>query len=251
MASSSFPPKNKRKRNHKKMATALPSSTNTLLPSLLSSSSSSSRTTTVTAISPSKINVRKSSSVSTILCKASTESSRPTPILSKRSLAVILTTTFTLSLAGKSLNTSNAAILEADDDIELLEKVKKDRKKRLERQEVINSSKKEAAYVQEVVYKLSKVGQAIEKNDLTAASSVLGSSTDVDWVKKGNAAFTKLSSNSEEQSEVETFNSSLASLISSVAKNDVNSSKTAFVSSANALEKWTALTGLAALLKGL
>ncbi|MCI25479.1 thylakoid lumenal 16.5 kDa protein chloroplastic-like, partial [Trifolium medium] len=34
-------------------------------------------------------------------------------------------------------------ILEADDDVELLEKVKKDRKKRLEKQGVISSSTKE------------------------------------------------------------------------------------------------------------
>lgn len=48
------------------------------------------------------------------------------------------------------------------------------------------------AYVQELVYKLSKAGQAIENNDLTAASIVLGPSTDTDWVKKGNAAFKKV-----------------------------------------------------------
>lgn len=38
---------------------------------------------------------------------------------------------------------ANAAILEADDDEELLEKVKQDRKKRIERQAVINSAAKE------------------------------------------------------------------------------------------------------------
>lgn len=38
---------------------------------------------------------------------------------------------------------ANAAILEADDDEELLEKVKQDRKKRIERQAVLNSAVKE------------------------------------------------------------------------------------------------------------
>lgn len=38
---------------------------------------------------------------------------------------------------------ANAAILEADDDEELLEKVKQDRKKRIERQAVFNSAVKE------------------------------------------------------------------------------------------------------------
>lgn len=49
-----------------------------------------------------------------------------------------------------------------------------------------------AGYLQELVYKLSKVGQAIDNNDLSAASSVLGGSTNADWVKKANKAFTKV-----------------------------------------------------------
>ncbi|XP_031504996.1 thylakoid lumenal 16.5 kDa protein, chloroplastic [Nymphaea colorata] len=153
----------------------------------------------------------------------------------------------TLSIAGFS----SAAILEADDDEELLEKAKRDRKKRLEKQGVINSSKNETVYLQELVYKLSKVGQAIENNDLSAAGAVLGPNTESDWVKNVSAAFNKLSSSSEEKGLVDTFYASLASLISSVAKQDVNSSKIAFVSSATALEKWTSSTGLAAQLKGL
>ncbi|PNY10281.1 thylakoid lumenal 16.5 kDa protein [Trifolium pratense] len=167
---------------------------------------------------------------------------------------------------------ANAAILEADDDVELLEKVKKDRKKRLEKQGVISSSTKETGYLQDLVYKLSEVGQAIEKNDLTSAGSVLGKGKDTDWVQKANIALNKLSSSPEEQSEVDAFNSSLASLVSSggiaqenpssilggktlnwlkLAQNDAESSKIAFVSSAAAFEKWTSLTGLVGKLKGL
>lgn len=101
------------------------------------------------------------------------------------------------------------------------------------------------------MYKLSKIGQAIENDDLSTASSVLGGSTGTDWVKKANVAFTKLSSSPEEKTEVETFNSSLASLISSVSQNDIESSKVHFVSSASAFEKWTTLTGLVEQLKGL
>lgn len=47
-----------------------------------------------------------------------------------------------LSLASKGCFDANAAILEADDDVELLEKVKCDRKKRLEGKGVINLSNK-------------------------------------------------------------------------------------------------------------
>ena len=49
-----------------------------------------------------------------------------------------------------------------------------------------------AGYLQELVYRLSKAGQAIESNDLPAASSVLGASTDTDWVQKANLALNKV-----------------------------------------------------------
>ncbi|KAL9339708.1 hypothetical protein Peur_068723 [Populus x canadensis] len=189
-------------------------------------------------------------------CKALSDESLPVPaaspiIITKRSLSICFLTSFVFSLASRGCSSSNAAILEADDDEELLEKVKRDRKKRLERQGVISSANKEKGYLQDLVYKLSKVGQAIDNNDLSTASSVLGGSTDTDWVKKANIAFTKLSSSPEEKIEVDTFNSSLSSLISSVTSNDIESSKIAFVSSATAFEKWTTLTGLFGQLKGL
>ncbi|KAK1373461.1 hypothetical protein POM88_029654 [Heracleum sosnowskyi] len=101
-----------------------------------------------------------------VVCKVVSSNEPPFPALtlSKRNMSIGLTTTFLVSLAGKALcSDANAAILEADDDIELLEKVKKDRQKRLEKQGVISSSDKERGYVQDLVYKLSKVGQAIEK----------------------------------------------------------------------------------------
>lgn len=79
-------------------------------------------------------------------CKALSNDSSfsPPSVLSKRSLCISLSTTaLILSIVGREGFDANAAILEADDDEELLEKVKKDRKKRLERQGVINSSAKE------------------------------------------------------------------------------------------------------------
>ncbi|KAA8535112.1 hypothetical protein F0562_030115 [Nyssa sinensis] len=229
------------------MATVFLSTAHTFLPSLPSSSSSSSLSTPATSSYFQKSNGRKKLT----LCKAVNDSPSYLPIFTKRSLSISLTSIFLFSLAGDGYSNANAAILEADDDEELLERVKKDRKKRIERQGVINSSNKETAYLQDLVYKLSKVGQAIENNDLSAASSVLGQSTNTDWVQKANAAFTKLSYGPEEKIQVDTFNSSLASLISSVIQKDVEASKIAFVSSATAFEKWTALTGLVSRLKGL
>ncbi|KAK3038035.1 hypothetical protein RJ639_032014 [Escallonia herrerae] len=216
------------------------------LPSIPSSSSCS---TSSSSINGQKHNLRWHFITQ---CKAVNDNSPlSSPILSKRSLSLSFTTTFLISLAGKSYFDANAAILEADDDLELLEKVKKDRKKRIEKQGVISSSNKETAYLQDVIYKLSKVGQAIENNDLPAASSVLGQTTDTEWIKKANAALTKLSSSSEEKTEADAFYSSLSSLISSVIQKDIEASKIAFVASASAFEKWTTITGLVGQLKGL
>ncbi|MBA0604274.1 hypothetical protein Godav_016946 [Gossypium davidsonii] len=231
------------------MATAFLSTANSFFPSSISpstSSSCSSSSSSGTAL----VYLNNQNVQRRTLCKAFNESPPPTPALTKRGFSLCFITSLVLA-SGNGCSNAIAAILEADDDEELLEKVKKDRKKRLERQGVISSSGQEKGYLQDVVYKLSEIGQAIDNNDLSTASSVLGGSTDTEWVKNANVAFNKLSSSPEEKTQVETFNSSLASLISSVTKNDVESSKVAFVTSATAFEKWTTLTGLVGQLKGL
>ncbi|KAF5749620.1 thylakoid lumenal 16.5 kDa protein chloroplastic [Tripterygium wilfordii] len=229
------------------MASTFLSTANTFLHSTLSSSSTSSSSSSSSSSSTALVcpDVKRKFT----LCKAIMCDSEPSSslgVLTKRGFSVCFITSLFFSLGS-----AKAAILEADDDEELLEKVKKDRKKRLERQGVIDSSKKEKGYLQDAVYQLSKVGEAIDNKDLSAASSVLGRSTDTDWVQKANIAFTKLSSSPDEKTQVEVFNSSLASLISSVTSKDIESSKTAFVSSATALEKWSFLSGLVEQLKGL
>ncbi|CAN0838614.1 Thylakoid lumenal 16.5 kDa protein, chloroplastic [Linum grandiflorum] len=191
------------------------------------------------------------------LFRCFSESSEESPICPvvtsrRRSLtSICLITAASFSSLLINTNSGNAAILEADEDDELMEKIKQDRKKRIERQGLLTSSKQETGYLQEVVFKLSKAGQAIEKNDLPAATSVLGNNTDTDWVQKANLAFAKLSFDLEEKTQVDAFNSSLASLISSVVGNDIESSKVAFVASATAFEKWSNLTGIVTQLKGL
>ena len=52
-----------------------------------------------------------------------------------------------------------------------------------------------AEYLQDLVYKLSKIGLAIDNNDLSTAGLVLGGSTDTDWVKNANKAFNKVTLN--------------------------------------------------------
>ncbi|XWS27024.1 hypothetical protein CRYUN_Cryun26dG0080100 [Craigia yunnanensis] len=175
------------------MATAFLSTANSFLPSPLSpstssscSSSSSSSSLTPALVYLNNQNVKRRRT----LCKAFNESPPPSPALTKRGFSLCFITS--LVLAGTGCSNANAAILEAEDDEELLEKVKRDRKKRLERQGVISSSDQEKGYLQDLVYKLSKIGQAIDNNDLSAASTVLGGSTDTDWVKNANLAFSKV-----------------------------------------------------------
>ncbi|TYJ25323.1 hypothetical protein E1A91_A07G042100v1 [Gossypium mustelinum] len=233
------------------MATAFLSTANSFFPSSISPSTSSScSSSSSSSLGTALVYLNNQNVQRRTPCKAFNESPPPTPALTKRGFSLCFITSLVLA-AGNGCSNAIAAILEADDDEELLEKVKKDRKKRLERQGVISSSGQEKGYLQDVVYKLSEIGQAIDNNDLSTASSVLGGSTDTEWVKNANVAFNKLSSSPEEKTQVETFNSSLASLISSVTKNDVESSKVAFVTSATAFEKWTTLTGLVGQLKGL
>ncbi|KAH6829285.1 chloroplast thylakoid lumen protein [Perilla frutescens var. hirtella] len=185
------------------------------------------------------------------VCRAAPSNEPPSSIAvtSRRSISLSLTSAAAALLLAANYK-ADAAILEADDDEELLEKVKRDRKKRLDRQGVINSSTKETALLQDAVYKLSKIGQALESNNLSEASSVLGSSN-TEWLQKVNSALDKLSYGEEEKTEADIFNSSLASLISSISQNDVEASKIAFVTSATAFEKWTTLSGLSERLKGL
>lgn len=168
----------------------------------------------------------------------------------RRGLASCALAAVAASFSARAGRPARALVLEEDDDIELLERVKEDRKKRLQKQGIISSSGAETGYLQDLIYRLSKVGQAIDNDDLPAASSVLGPSSDAQWVQNINAAFSKLSSSPEQRNVVDSFNSSLATLFTSVSKLDPESSKSAFVSSATALEKWIALAGLGGQLKG-
>lgn len=112
------------KRNKVKMAAIFLSNPSTFLPSSSSSSSAS----------------HKQATRGTSVCKPVSKLLNCPPQISKRSLSISLTSLFLLSLTGNP-NGANAAILEPDDDLELMERIKKDRKKRIEKQTVLNSTK--------------------------------------------------------------------------------------------------------------
>jgi hypothetical protein len=143
------------------------------------------------------------------------------------------------------------ALLEADDDDSLLEKVKEDKRKRIQkRSTAINDFIKESGFVQTAVYKLSEAGQAIDGGDFSKATAVLAQQNS-DWIRDIQAALKKVSSSSDEVAVADTFRSSLTSLQAAVKSGDSNSSRTAFIASAEALDKWARLTGLAEKVVGL
>ncbi|KAL5697965.1 hypothetical protein ACHQM5_029058 [Ranunculus cassubicifolius] len=204
------------------MAKSFISTANVLHP-LHSSTSSSSSTSTI-SLHPQTPNVKKHSPSALTHCKTASKSSTFSPFLTKRNLGINLVTILSLSLTNNGFFDANAATLEPGED---------------------------TAYMQEVVYKLGKVGQAIKDNKLSVANSVLGPTSKADWVMRANRAFNKLSSSPEEKTEAAALSASLTSLIASVNQRDIISSKTAFVSSVIALENWSTLTGLQGQLKGL
>ena len=82
-----------------------------------------------------------------IACSANIKNQTSSLSWNRRELSLGFMSTFlAVGLVGnndRGSRDANAAILEADDDEELLEKVKQDRKKRIERQAVLNSAVKE------------------------------------------------------------------------------------------------------------
>eukprot|EP00850_Spirogloea_muscicola_P000402 SM000001S04804 [mRNA] locus=s1:2261449:2268312:- [translate_table: standard] len=143
------------------------------------------------------------------------------------------------------------AILEADDDEDLLERIKGERRGKIAKRQTLGEYKSEAASVQKAVYKLSRTGQALDEADYGTASRVLGASLDADWVAELRAALAKVTSNDEEQKQAEEISSALGALQTAVLKDDVEGACSAFLASAGALEKWSSLTGLNLELQGL
>lgn len=142
------------------------------------------------------------------------------------------------------------ALLDLDEDEELLEKVKQGRKSKILKRESLGTYKSEAATVQKAVYKLGFAGQALDESDFARASVVLGSGLESGWTKDLTDALDKVSSNAEEKAIASSFSSSLESLQAAVLKDDVDGAKGAYVKSVTTLEKWTSLTGLLAEIQG-
>ncbi|KAG2492614.1 hypothetical protein HYH03_009030 [Edaphochlamys debaryana] len=155
-----------------------------------------------------------------------------------------------LVYAPKSL----AMILDEDDD-DLVEKAKANRRARLAQQKGVTSDflreenlrdarlERELVPVQKAVYKLAKSGSQLEAGDLSGAASTLSES----WVAELGTVATALSG----ADEAGKLTSAIRSVQSSAAAGDASGSKRQFVALVGSLQSWAASTGLAGGLKGL
>ncbi|CAI5969544.1 unnamed protein product [Closterium sp. NIES-65] len=139
------------------------------------------------------------------------------------------------------------ALLEADDDTDLLERMKRERKEKIELRESRGTYKAEEADIQAAVYGLSKVGAALEAGNSSAAAAELSAG----WVAKADAAISKISRSDAEKSLAADFQSAIAALQSAAGASDVKGAKKAFLAAASALESWAKTAALDGELLGL
>jgi len=148
------------------------------------------------------------------------------------------------------------ALIPDEEDEELVEKAKANRRQRLAEQrtttnEFLSSeglTNKKLDPVQRAVYTLAKSGSQIESSDLAGAASTLSDSS---WVDAFGKASQELSSTEQARSSAADLLSGLGSLRSSASQGDLKATKRQYVAVVSALQSWASSAGVAASLKGL
>ena len=109
------------------------------------------------------------------------------------------------------------------------------------------SSEQALIPVQTAVYKLAKVGAALEKGDPSSAASTLTGT----WVADFGKAAGDLTKTPETRSKLTTVTSSISSAASAAKGGDLSGAKSAYVSTVVAIQDWAATSGISRQLKGL
>ncbi|GLC40988.1 hypothetical protein PLESTB_000954800 [Pleodorina starrii] len=147
------------------------------------------------------------------------------------------------------------ALIPDEDDEDLVEKAKANRRARLAQQRGVTREfmtaenlkdarlEQELVSVQKAVYKLSKSGSQLESGDLKAAASTLSES----WV----AEFTAVASTISGTDAAGKLSSAIQDVKAAAAAGDSASSKRQFTSLVSDLQSWASATGLAGSLRGL
>lgn len=151
------------------------------------------------------------------------------------------------------------ALIPDDEDEELIEKAKANRKARLAQQQTTTRAflkdegitdlklGKELVPVQQAVTNLAISGSQLDKGDLPALASTLSD----DWVDEFSIAAKAVSKSEDSQVIVDQVMASLASLKSAAASGDVTASKKSYVEVVASLQSWATQAGVAPSLKGL
>jgi hypothetical protein len=101
--------------------------------------------------------------------------------------------------------------------------------------------------IQTAVYKLAKVGQALEKGDASGAAATLADS----WVTDFAAAGDGLAKTPDNKAKLQQISGAIQGTSDAVGVGNVAAAKVAFVGAAKAIEEWVQAEGIAGQLKGL
>ncbi|EFJ52733.1 hypothetical protein VOLCADRAFT_120179 [Volvox carteri f. nagariensis] len=147
------------------------------------------------------------------------------------------------------------ALIPDEEDEDLVEKAKANRRARLAQQRGVTRDfmtsenlkdvrlEQELVPVQKAVYKLAKSGSQLESGDLKGAANTLSE----DWV----AEFTSVASTVSGTDAAGKLSSAIQGVQTAAASGDAAASKRQFVSLVSDLQSWASTTGLASSLKGL
>ncbi|KAK9823778.1 hypothetical protein WJX72_005437 [[Myrmecia] bisecta] len=183
-----------------------------------------------------------------ISCKASQEA-QPAA-LSRRAVASALAGLPILLGASKAL-----ALIPDDDDEELIEKAKANRKTRLADERAAEKQYvKEAGFangeivtVQRAVKKLAKSGSELESGNLSAVATTVGDS----WVGAFEKVALDLSTSKASKKSANDVLKGISALEASARAGSLADSKRNFVSTVSALQTWANAAGIAGSIKGL
>ena len=151
------------------------------------------------------------------------------------------------------------ALIPDEEDEELVEKAKANRKSRLQQQRQTTreflsteglkdvSDAKDLAPVQQAVFKLAECGSKLETGDVKAASASLSGA----WVNAFASASQGLSTTDGERDQAKQVSDALDALKAVAGKGDLKGTKKQFVAAVSSLEGWASGAGLASSLKGL
>ena len=197
---------------------------------------------------------QRPASRSTIVAAAGAPQSVDTPVLQRRSLAALIAAAPVLLTATRAF-----ALIPDDDDEELVEKARANRKSRLASERatektfartegfVDGEEKKDLVPVQRAVNSLGLIGKQLAAGEVSAAADTLSGS----WTSDLRAAADALSVTAGAKASAAQVVSKLGDLQSAAASGSLSGAKKEYVALVGSLESWASAAGISSAIKGL